>query len=96
MRKVTTNLIAAIPYESLGARMTCDATSFADEVLILGLIVRVDDVGNTVGRSLQRFTAETVMAFVDYAVDAAVATGSGDRAQHHGLGCKERIKALVE
>jgi len=66
--------------------MTSDAASFADEVLILGLVERVDDVGDSVGRSLQRLTAETMMTLADDAVDASMSTGSRDRAQHHRLG----------
>jgi len=58
--------------------MTSDATSFADQILVLGLVERVDDVGNSVGRSLQRFAAEAVMTFADDAVDASVSPGSGE------------------
>jgi len=55
-----------------------DATAFADEVLILGLVKDVEDVGDAGGAALQRFTAEALMARADDAVDAAVSARSRD------------------
>ena len=73
-----TNLLLTIPYESLGARVASDATAFTDEVLILGLVKDVEDVGDAGGAALQSFTAEALMARADDAVDAAVSARSRD------------------
>merc|ERR1719309_261917 len=88
--RFVTHLIAAVPDESLGARMTSDAASFADEVLILGFVERVDDIGYSVGGCLQRFAAETMMTLANNAIDASVAARSGNRAQHQSLGLRIR------
>jgi len=72
------HLLLAIPYESLWARVTSDATALADEVLILGLVKDIEDVGDAGGAALQRLAAEAFMARADDAVDAAVSARSRD------------------
>ena len=87
------HLLLTIPYESLGARVASDATAFADEVLILGLVKDVEDVGDAGGAALQSFTAEALMARADDAVDAAVSTRSRDGLlgfDHHRRGIVSR------
>jgi len=73
-----THLLLAIPDKSLGARVASDATAFADEVLILGLVRGVEDVGDAGGTALQRFATEALMARTDDAVDATVGARSRD------------------
>jgi len=72
------HLLFAVPDESLGARVASDATAFTDEVLVLGLVKDVEDVGDAGGAALQSFTAEALMARADDAVDAAVSARSRD------------------
>jgi len=86
-----TYLLLTIPDESLRARVASDATAFTDEVLILGLVKDVEDVGDAGGAALQRFAAEALMARADDAVDAAVSTRSRDGL----LGFDHRRRGIV-
>jgi len=70
-----THLLLAIPNEPFGTRMTSNTVAFADEILILGLVKDVEDVGDAGGAALQSFAAEALMARADDAVDTAVAAG---------------------
>jgi len=70
-----TNLLLAIPNEPFGAWMTSNAVAFADEVLILGLVKDVENVGNARGKFLQRLAAKALMARADDAIDATVSAG---------------------
>jgi len=69
------HLLLAIPNEPFGAWMASDAVAFADEVLILGLVKDIENVGNAGGTFLQRLAAEALMARTDDAIDAAVGAG---------------------
>jgi len=81
-----------------------DATAFTDEVLVLGLIERVDDVGDAGGTALQSFAAKALMTrtdnwagTTDNAVDAAVSARSRGRLMaidHHRRGIVSRGAVL--
>jgi len=42
----------AIPNQAFRTRMASDASSFTDEILIPGFVVRIDDIGDAVARGL--------------------------------------------
>ena len=56
--------------------MAGDASAFADEVLVAGFVVWVNDRGYAVEGPLQRVPAQALMTFSDDAVDATVRTVS--------------------
>ena len=56
--------------------MASDAGAFADEVLVAGFVVRVNDGRDAVEGPLERVPAQALMTFSDDAVDAAVRTVS--------------------
>ena len=56
--------------------MASDAGAFADEVLVAGFVVGVDDCRDAVEGPFQRVPAQALMTFSDDAVDATVGTVS--------------------
>ena len=56
--------------------MASDAGAFADEVLVAGFVVGVDDGRDAVEGPFQRVPAQALMTFSDDAVDAPVRTVS--------------------
>ena len=56
--------------------MAGDASAFADEVLVAGFVVRVNDGRDAVEGPLERVPAQALMTLSDDAVDAAVRTVS--------------------
>jgi len=68
------NSKTTIPNQAFGASVARDARAFADEVLIAGFIVGVDDCRNAVEGPFQRVPTQALMTFSNDAVDAAVRT----------------------
>jgi len=66
------NSKAAIPNQALGASVASDARAFADEVLVAGFVVGVDDRRDAVEGPFQRVPAQALMTFSDDAIDATV------------------------
>ena len=56
--------------------MARDARAFADEVLVAGFVVGVDDCRDAVEGPFQRVPAQALMTFSDDAVDAPMRTVS--------------------
>jgi len=80
--------------------MASDASSFADEILIPGFVVRIDDIGNAVGRHLQRLSTQTLVTFADDAIDAAVSArrdnlGDSRLFWHNRLGVEHPIGTFL-
>ena len=63
-------------HRTSGASVASDARAFADEVLVAGFVVGVDDRRDAVEGPLQRVPAQALMTFSNDAVDAAVRTVS--------------------
>ena len=63
-------------HRTFGASVASDARAFADEVLVAGFVVGVDDRRDAVEGPLQRVPAQALMTFSNDAVDAAVRTVS--------------------
>jgi len=70
------NSKTAIPDQAFGASVASDAGAFADEVLVAGFVVGVDDRRDAVKGPLQRVPAQALMTFSNDAVNAAVRTVS--------------------
>jgi len=70
------NSKTAIPDQAFGASVASDAGAFADEVLVAGFVVRVNDGRDAVEGPLERVPAQALMTLSDDAVDAAVRTVS--------------------
>ena len=68
-------------HRTFGASVASDAGAFADEVLVAGFVVRVNDGRDAVEGPLERVPAQALMTLSDDAVDAAVRTVSN--AVHH-------------
>jgi len=68
------NSKTAIPDQAFWASVASNARAFADEVLVAGFVVRVDDRRYAVEGPFQRVPAQALMAFSDDAVDAPVRT----------------------
>jgi len=73
-RSTSANSKTAIPNQTFGASMTGDARAFANEVLVAGFVVGVDDCRDAVEGPFQRVPAQALMTFSDDAVDAPVRT----------------------
>ena len=63
-------------HRTFGASVASDARAFADEVLVAGFVVGVDDRRDAVKGPLERVPAQALMTFSNDAVDAAVRTVS--------------------
>ena len=61
-------------HRTFGASVASDARAFADEVLVAGFVVGVDDGRDAVEGPFQRVPAQALMTFSDDAVDAPVRT----------------------
>ena len=61
-------------HRTFGASVASDARAFADEVLVAGFVVGVDDRRDAVKGPLERVPAQALMTFSDDAVDAPVRT----------------------
>merc|ERR1711862_850349 len=66
------NSKTATPDRAFGASVASDAGAFADEVLVAGSVVGVDDRRDSVKGPLERVPAQALMTFSNDAVDAAV------------------------
>jgi len=70
------NSKTAIPDQAFWASVASNARAFADEVLVAGFVVRVDDGRDAVKGLFQRVPAQALMTFSNDAVDAPVRTVS--------------------